>query len=704
MIRYVLRRLILLIPVIICVSFIVYALVDLAPGSVIDAMITEGMTDADIEELRIRHNLHRPMIYRYGLYMLNLIQGDLGVSDITGLSVWNLFMSRLPNTLILALGSLIIGVTISIPMGVFAARRSGKFADTATTTFTMIGVSMPMFWMGLLLIMLFSYHLGWFPASGNRHGFSSIVLPSLCGGLMMMASSMRQTRSSMLDVLKSDYLRTARAKGVPEGIVVRKHALNNALIPIITTVGGSLAFQLGGAVVIEQVFAWPGIGRLTVEAVSSRDVTLTLGAVIMSTIIYVLVLLIVDLVYAFVDPRIKAQYIGRSRKKKPSTIKKVPSPAVAAISAADIQDMPVLVNEDMAETYESDTAAEAAQCDHEKLIYRADGFQAVERKGDTINEAAHAKGAKTPESAPCNNVAEPGIIKAPELYENVKDKYKKRSQLADIWHMIIRSRSAVTGMVLLGLVLAALIGSLFITWESVIQIDMQNRLAPVSWQFPFGTDSFGRNMFLRVIYGTRYSVTIAFGASVVAAIVGIFLGAIAGYFGKAADEIIMRFSDILASIPGILLGMVIMITIGTSLQNLIFAVGVNAVPGFIRMTRASILTVRDNEYVEAARAMGLPNKHIIFRQVLPNGLSPIIVTFTLNLGMSIIIASSLSFLGFGIPAPTPEWGVLIAGAREVSRGNPHLMLFPGLFIMLTVLSFNLLGDGLRDALDPKLKK
>jgi peptide/nickel transport system permease protein len=247
-------------------------------------------------------------------------------------------------------------------------------------------------------------------------------------------------------------------------------------------------------------------------------------------------------------------------------------------------------------------------------------------------------------------------------------------------------------------------GSLFISFESVININMQNRLAPPSWSIPFGADIFGRSMLLRVLYGTRYSLAIAFGAVGLASIIGILLGALAGYLGGLTEEIVMRFSDILASIPSLLLGMVIMVVLGQSLPNLILAVGVNTIPAFTRITRASILTVRGNEYVEAARAIGLPNIRIILAQVLPNGLSPIIVTFTLSLGMAIIMSSSLSFLGFGVPVPTPEWGLLIAEGRDHVRIAPHLMIFPGLFIMLTVLSFNLLGDGLRDALDPKLKK
>ena len=682
MIRYVLKRLLLIIPVIICVSFIVYGLVDLAPGTVIDAMITDGMTEEDIQELRVRHNLHRPMIYRYLRYMLNLVQGDLGTSDITGLSVWGLFMSRLPNTLILSLGSLIIGASISIPMGIFAARRSGKLADTATTTFTMVGISMPSFWMGILLLMLFSYHLGWFPAAGNMHGLSSLVLPSLCGGLVMMASSTRQTRSSMLDVLQSDYLRTARAKGVPERAIIRKHALGNAWIPIVTTIGNFLAFSLAGAAVIEQVFAWPGIGRLTVEAVSSRDVTLTLGVVIMSTIIYVLLLLVVDLIYAFVDPRIKAQYIGQGKKKKKA--------AVESPVSAPQQELDDIALPEPEIAIPSDAPAIAAVADSDYV--QSSATTEVKEKNTPTQTAAPSEVQKSP------------FTRNYEANTLITKQYKKRSQIAELFHRLCQSKSAVAGMILVGLLFIVFIASLFISWDSVTAMSLQNRLAAPSLTHPFGTDNFGRDMLMRTLYGTRYSIAIAFGAAGIAAIIGITLGALAGYFGGILEEIIMRFSDILASIPGLLLGMVLIVVMGQSLQNLIFAVGINSVPIFIRITRASILTVKENEFVEASRSIGLPSRLIIFRHVLPNGLSPIIVTFSLNLGLSIMVASSLSFLGFGVPIPTPEWGVLIASGRDYARVAPHLMIFPGLFIMLTVLSFNLLGDGLRDALDPKLKR
>lgn len=315
MLKYVIKRLLWLIPIILCVSFIIYGLLDLAPGSVVDSMISENMTQEDIDNLRAEYDLDKPMIYRYAKYMLNLVRGDLGVSDVTKISVWDTYISRLSATLLLSLAALVIGVALSIPLGIFAAKRAGTIWDTATTGFTLIGLSMPSFWLGLLLLIAFSYKLKIFPAGGSG-GIMSFILPAICSGLMMTATATRQTRSAMLENIRADYLRTARAKGVPERDVINKHALRNAWIPIITTIGNTLSRTLAGSAVVESVFSWPGVGRLTVEAVGQRDVTLACGCVIMTTILYVILLLIVDLLYAFVDPRIKSKYSAGSKKRK----------------------------------------------------------------------------------------------------------------------------------------------------------------------------------------------------------------------------------------------------------------------------------------------------------------------------------------------------------------------------------------------------
>ena len=296
------------------------------------------------------------------------------------------------------------------------------------------------------------------------------------------------------------------------------------------------------------------------------------------------------------------------------------------------------------------------------------------------------------------------IKKSNDEIELIIAKYKKRSRMGEIIHRIKLSRSAVAGLIIVAILFAILLGSLFISYDAVTASNARDRFSPPTWKLPFGADGMGRNLFLRTLYGTRYSIVIGFCAAGLATVLGVILGCLAGYYGRFVDEIIMRASDILASIPGLLLGMVIVTVLGQSVPNLIIAVGITAVPVFIRITRASILTIKGQEFVEAARAIGISNFRIIFTQILPNGLSPIIVTFTASLGLSIIVAASLSFLGFGVPVPKPEWGALVSAGRNYIRSAPHLTTFPGLFIMITVLAFNLLGDGLRDALDPKLKR
>ena len=316
MARYVLKRILQLLPCIIGVSFIVFALMEIAPGTFIDALRSEDMTPEARQALIEQHNLDKPMIFRYGLYMFNLVQGDLGVSDHTQIDVWKTFISRLPNTLILSFSALIIGAVISIPIGIIAARHERSILDNAVTVFALLGMSMPVFWLGLMLILGFSLHLKWLPSGTFDYGIRSLILPAFCSSLSMIANSARQTRSNMLEVLKADYLRTARAKGVPEEAVIRNHALRNAWIPIITAIGTSLSFQLAGAVVVESVFTWPGIGRMAAEAVQARDVTTTTGVVIMTTIIYGFVQIITDLLYAVVDPRIKSQYLNTGKKRR----------------------------------------------------------------------------------------------------------------------------------------------------------------------------------------------------------------------------------------------------------------------------------------------------------------------------------------------------------------------------------------------------
>ena len=283
---------------------------------------------------------------------------------------------------------------------------------------------------------------------------------------------------------------------------------------------------------------------------------------------------------------------------------------------------------------------------------------------------------------------------------------KKRSRFKETWRRLKKSRNAMIGLALITIIIVAALITPFI-FDYDTQVIMQNipeRLQPPSWEHPFGTDSLGRDMFARIMYGARTSLMIGAISCLICCTSGVLLGAIAGFFGGKIDDIIMRFFDILLAIPSTLMAIVLVAAFGTSLLNIIIAVGLPTLPQYVRITRASVMTIKQQEYVEAARAVGATNAQIIRMHILPNCMSPVLVQATLRVATVIADAAGLAFLGLGIPAPRPDWGGMLAAGREFLRDYPHTVLFPGLAIMLTILALNLLGDGLRDALDPKLKK
>ena len=294
---------------------------------------------------------------------------------------------------------------------------------------------------------------------------------------------------------------------------------------------------------------------------------------------------------------------------------------------------------------------------------------------------------------------------ANDIAVSVSKKYAKRSQMAEIWRNLKKNKGAVIGLVLIVLlILLAVCAPLLYDYDrDIVAQNIRERLQGPSLQHPFGTDEYGRDIMARVIWGTRYSLPIGFIATIVAILLGVTMGAVAGYYGGWVENVLMRFGDIFASIPHILLAIVVVSVLGQSATNLMIAVGITSTPAFIRVARAAVLTVRNQEYVEAARAIGMKNWKIILKHIIPNALSPIVVQTTLRVGSAIISASALSFLGLGIPAPAPEWGTMLSAGRKFIRDYSYMTLFPGLAIMVTVLALNMLGDGLRDAMDPKMK-
>lgn len=288
---------------------------------------------------------------------------------------------------------------------------------------------------------------------------------------------------------------------------------------------------------------------------------------------------------------------------------------------------------------------------------------------------------------------------------NMGKKGKKKSQWVSVWKRLQKNKMAIAGLVILSLIcLLAVFADVFFNYETmVIRQSAALRLSPPSLQHWLGTDEVGRDILARIVHGARVSLPVAFATIVVAAIAGGILGAVAGYGSKQIDNLIMRFMDIFLAIPSILLSIALVSALGPSMGNLLLAISISNIPPFARIVRSSVLTIRNEEYIEAARAIGAHDRRIIFRHIIPNCMAPIIVQATLCIAGSILSIASLSFIGLGIQPPTPEWGSMLSGGRQYIRYAWWVCAFPGIAIMLTILSLNLLGDGLRDALDPKMK-
>lgn len=292
-------------------------------------------------------------------------------------------------------------------------------------------------------------------------------------------------------------------------------------------------------------------------------------------------------------------------------------------------------------------------------------------------------------------------LKKEQQTENVRENH-----FLEVWRQFRRNKGAMIGLaVTILLILISIFADQIWDYKAdVIGFNVVERLQGPSAKHWFGTDQFGRDMFARVGYGTRYSLLVGFASVFTALLLGLPIGAAAGYLGGKFDSIFMRIVDAITIIPSILLTVILVTVLGTSMFNLMLALSISSIPILARITRASVMTVRNNEYIESAKAIGGSNFYIIMTQVLPNCFSPILVQATLRMGTTIISAAGLSYIGLGVPVPTPEWGALLNASKDFIIDKPYLCFFPGLAIMITVMAINLVGDGLRDALDPKLKR
>lgn len=302
--KFIAKRLLAMIPVLIGITFIIYTILALTPGDPAVAILGETATQEQIEELREEMGLNDFFVIRYFKYIFNAVCGDFGTSYRTGLSVVSELMARLPYTFILAFFGVGFATIIGVPIGIVSAVKQYTLTDNVVTAVAMIMCSVPPFWLSLMLMMLFSLKLGWFPSIGVD-SWRNFVIPIVAMAIGNMATMIRMTRSMMLEVIREDYIRTARAKGASERTIILKHALRNAILPVVTQVGISFGFQLGGAMVCETVFSIPGLGNMIITAVRQKDIPMVMGAIIFVAAAISLVNLLMDVVYVWIDPRLK---------------------------------------------------------------------------------------------------------------------------------------------------------------------------------------------------------------------------------------------------------------------------------------------------------------------------------------------------------------------------------------------------------------
>ncbi|MCL2566122.1 MAG: ABC transporter permease [Defluviitaleaceae bacterium] len=305
--KYVVKRLIALIPVVAGCTFIVFMIMHFSPGDPAVIALGQDATPEALWQWREDRGLNDPVLIQYTRYITGVFTGDFGMSFRNNVSVTQEVIERFPHTLQLSMVALSVSLLLAFPIGIVSAVKQNTWIDGLSMFIALIGISMPVFWLGLLLVLVFALHLGWFPSSGASE-WNSVVLPGITLGTGMMAAMARTTRSSMLEVIRQDYIRTAQSKGLSNGKVIRKHAIRNALIPVLTIFGIQLGNLLTGSVITETVFAWPGIGRLMIQGIASRDYPMVLGCMVMFVICFAVINLLVDLAYAYVDPRIRAQY------------------------------------------------------------------------------------------------------------------------------------------------------------------------------------------------------------------------------------------------------------------------------------------------------------------------------------------------------------------------------------------------------------
>ena len=698
MIRYVVKRLIMVIPIMIGVTFFLFMLLTLTPGDPAQTALGSGAKEEQIELFREQNGLNDPTIVQYFNYMRKAVTGDLGISYKTRQPVSVMIAARVGSTLFLALSSMLLTIIVALLLGTFMAIKQNSFFDNFLRVLTVIFTSMPQFWLALMMILLISVNLGWLPSGGLFDLPGDWIMPMVCLSFQGITLCTRTGRSSMIEVLNQDYIRTARAKGLRRNYIIRRHALKNSLLPMVTVYGRIIGTCFSGSVVVEGIFGIPGIGQMMTNALRQKDVPAILGSVIISTFVITIVNLLTDIAYAFIDPRIKSQYV---RHKDATGI--VVDDELPMSGDERTKQIPIAMPNSVAQIEESIFVQSAEQS---SLREDSQPENALAQEHPTSLSPKEPLFDDAIESMNLTNSSKGFVNMERNDYRLSRQFGKKRSLWSDVWKRLRKNKTAVIGIVVFIIILiCCLMSPLFYSYtDDIIGINPGIQLEGPTREHIFGVDELGRDVLARLLWGGRTTLLVSIGALVMAFFCGTIIGAVAAYYGRLADTLTMRVIDVIMAIPTTLL----MITLATIMKpttiNLIFAVGLGLIPGLSRMVRGQVLQIVENEYIEASRIQGASDLKIIVSHVLPNALSPIITTVILDIATAVMVISTLSFLGLGVQPPNPEWGTMLAGGRQFLRYSWHITTIPGIALVITLMSLTLVGDGLRDALDPRMKR
>lgn len=591
--RYIFKRVLQMIPVLLGVTLLIFLLLNIAPGDPARLVLGTDASEEQLEQFREENGLNDPLLLQYVRYMKNALTGDFGTSYVFRTSVTSLIKVRVGASVATMLIAILLTIVLSLPLGIQMALKQNSVFDNFMRVFTLIFNSMPGFWLGLLMILFFSVKLGWLPSSGLETP-SALIMPVICLGLSMLTPLSRAERSSMLEVIHQDYIRTARAKGLTRQYIIRHHALKNSLLPMITLYGKMIGTCFGGSVIIETTFGINGIGKMMRDSLTQKDLPAVMGCVIISTTLICVMNLVTDLLYGYVDPRIKSIY-GKKKSGKGAKVEAAKRTKTTVRAAAK-------PNADTA------AATQASAC-----------AAAGEASSSTRQTASHKN-------------------------------FKRRSLWADVWIRLRKNKTAILGFVLFAVIaIACFSAPLFYDYtEDIVTIAPAIRLQGPSAEHILGTDELGRDMLARILWGGRTSLICGALALCFSIIIGGTLGIVSAYYGGVVDTLIMRGIDIVMAIPSILL-MITLATIMTpNVINLALAIGIGLVPAEARLIRGQVLQVVDQQYIEAVKAQGASDLKIIFSHILPNSISPIITTIMMDMGSAITMISTLSFVGLGI--------------------------------------------------------